>query len=105
MRAGVVIDSVYLPKGFGNTITVQGNDGTCIRYTHLDKKLVKKGERVERGQQLGTIGKGANQMFAAHLHLDMPKSPSYARAGTYYKTLQDLNERFIDPLSQIPATI
>ena len=105
MRAGEVIDSVYLPKGFGNTVTVQGNDGICIRYMHLDKKLVKKGERVERGQQLGTIGKGANQMFAAHLHLDMPKSPSYARAGTYYKTLQDLNERFIDPLSQIPATI
>ena len=42
-RAGAVIDSVYLPKGFGNTVAIEHNDGTCLRYTHLDKKLVKKG--------------------------------------------------------------
>ena len=105
MRAGVVIDSVYLPKGFGNTVTIEHDDGTCLRYTHLDTKLVKKGERVAQGQQIGAIGKGAKQQFAAHLHMDMPKSRQYARAGTYYKTLQDLNERFLNPLSQIPATI
>ena len=51
MRAGVVIDSVYLPKGFGNTVTVEHDDGTCLRYTHLDKKLVRMGDRVIRGQQ------------------------------------------------------
>ena len=40
MCGGVVIDSVYLPKGFGNTVTVEHDDGICLRYTHLDKKLV-----------------------------------------------------------------
>ena len=74
MCPGLVIDSVYLPKGFGNTVTVEHDDGTCLRYTHLDKKLVKKGERVVRGQQIGTLGKGAKNIYPAHLHLDMPRS-------------------------------
>ncbi len=105
MRAGLVIDSVYLPKGFGNTVVIEHEDGTCLRYTHLDEKLVEKGERVDRGQQIGTIGKGAKNIFPAHLHLDMPRSSAHARAGTYYDTIAEVTERFIDPLSQIPAAI
>lgn len=105
MRAGAVIDSVYLPKGFGNTVVIEHDDGTCLRYTHLDKKLVKKGERVIRGQQIGTIGKGAKNIYPAHLHLDMPKSRQYARARTYYDTAAEVAERFIDPLSQIAAAV
>lgn len=102
MRGGLVIDSVYLPQGFGNTVTIEHDDGTCLRYTHLDKKLVKTGDRVIRGQQIGTVGKGAKNIYPAHLHLDMPRSRTQARAGTYYDTVAEVVERFIDPLSQIP---
>ena len=105
MRGGAVIDSVYLPKGFGNTVVVEHEDGTCLRYTHLDKNLVKKGDRVLRGQQIGTVGKGAKNIYPAHLHLDMPRSRRYARARTYYHTPAELAERFVDPLSLIPAGI
>lgn len=105
MRPGAVIDSVYLPKGFGNTVTIEHDDGTCLRYTHLDKKLVKKGDRVVRGQQIGTVGKGAKEIYPAHLHLDMPRSSAYARARTYYGTVAEVAERFIDPLSRIPAGV
>ncbi len=105
MRRGVVIDSVYLPKGFGNTVTVEHDDGTCLRYTHLDKTLVKKGARVARGRQIGTVGKGAKNIYAAHLHLDMPRSRAYARAGTYYDAPSEVAERFVNPLSQVPASI
>ena len=103
MRSGLVIDSVYLPKGFGNTVVIEHDDGSCLRYTHLDRKLVKKGDRVIRGQQIGTVGKGAKNMYPAHLHLDMPRSRSFARARTYYDTAAEVAERYIDPLSQIPA--
>lgn len=103
MRPGVAIESVYLPKGFGNTVVIEHVDGSCLRYTHLDKKLVKKGDRVLRGQQIGTIGKGAKNIYPAHLHLDMPRSRTYARARTYYETAAEVAECFIDPLSQIAA--
>ncbi len=105
MRPGVVIDSVYLPNGFGNTVVIEHDDGSCLRYTHLDKKLVKKGDPVIRGQQIGTIGKGAKNIYPAHLHLDMPRSRAYARARTYYETAVEVAEHFIDPLSQIAAGV
>lgn len=105
MRGGVAVDSVYLPKGFGNTVVVEHEDGTCLRYTHLDKKLVTEGDRVARGQQIGTVGKGANNIYAPHLHLDMPRSSAYARARTYYDTPAEVAERFIDPLSRIAAAV
>jgi len=103
MRGGLVIASEYLPRGFGNTVVVEHEDGTCLRYTHLDQKLTSEGDRVIRGQQIGTIGKGANDMYSAHLHLDMPRSSAFARAGTYYDRPTEVAERFINPLSQIPA--
>ena len=103
MRPGLVIESVYLPKGFGNTVVVKHADGTCLRYTHLDKMLVNKGDRIVRGQQIGTVGKGAKDVYPAHLHLDMPRSEIYARARTYYDSATDVAERFINPLSWIPA--
>ncbi|MCY3832001.1 MAG: M23 family metallopeptidase [Chloroflexi bacterium] len=105
MRAGLAIASEYLPRGFGNTVLVEHDDGSCLRYTHLDKTLVKKGDRIMRGQQIGTIGKGANDMYAAHLHLDMPRSSAFARAGTYYDTAPEVAERFINPLSLIPTGV
>lgn len=103
MRAGLAIASEYLPRGFGNTVVVEHEDGTCLRYTHLDKTLTSQGDRVGRGQQIGTVGKGANDQYAAHLHLDMPRSKAFARAGTYYATAAAVAERFINPLSLIPT--
>ncbi len=105
MRAGVVIESLYLPKGFGNTVVIEHEDGSCLRYTHVDSRLVNQGDRVARGQKLGTVGKGAKNIYVAHLHLDMPRSRAYSRARSYYDTAAEVAERFIDPLSQIAAGI
>lgn len=105
MRRGLVIDSVYLPQGFGNTVVIEHEDGTCLRYTHLEQMLVKKGAGIARGQQIGTVGRGAKNIYAPHLHLDMPRSRAYARARTYYDSRADVAERFIDPLSLIPSTV
>lgn len=104
MRPGLVIDSVYLPQGFGNTVVIEHADASCLRYTHLEEKLVKKGDGIARGQQIGTVGRGAKEIYAPHLHLDMPRSRTYARARTYYDNRADVAERFVDPLSLIPSS-
>ena len=36
LRPSVAIDSIYLPKGFGNTEIIEDDEGTCLRYTQLD---------------------------------------------------------------------
>lgn len=44
------------------------------RFGHADKLLVKLGDRVIKGQQLGTVGDGnGNYPGAAHVHYDRPR--------------------------------
>lgn len=41
------------------------------QYAHLQTTAVRVGERVTRGHRLGTVGKGAGDRFAAHLHFEV----------------------------------
>lgn len=43
-------------KGFGNLILVKHNDGYITAYAHTDQMLVKKGQTVQRGQKIATVG-------------------------------------------------
>ncbi|RME97143.1 MAG: hypothetical protein D6768_20355 [Chloroflexi bacterium] len=51
-------------------------DGTRVwsQYAHLQNILVEQvGQKVSRGQQIGTMGKGDNNRFIAHLHFEIRK--------------------------------
>lgn len=43
-------------KGFGNLILIKHNDGWITAYAHNDKILVKKGQKVRRGEKIATVG-------------------------------------------------
>ncbi|MCW0236431.1 MAG: LysM peptidoglycan-binding domain-containing M23 family metallopeptidase [Ferrovibrio sp.] len=53
---GVVVYAGSELKGFGNLLLVRHADGWMTAYAHLDKALVKKGQKVTRGQAIGTVG-------------------------------------------------
>ena len=42
-------------------------------YAHLDKILVREGQQIVRGQQIGTIGTNRG-MYTAHLHFEIRKN-------------------------------
>ncbi len=42
-------------------------------YAHLDKILVREGQQITRGQQVGTIGTNRG-MYVAHLHFEIRKN-------------------------------
>lgn len=44
-------------------------------YAHLDKILVREGQQITRGQQVGTIGTNRG-MYTAHLHFEIRKNLS-----------------------------
>ncbi len=48
-------------------------DNTFVwsQYAHLDRRDVKQGDIVQRRQQIGTVGRGPNNRFAAHLHFEI----------------------------------
>jgi murein DD-endopeptidase MepM/ murein hydrolase activator NlpD len=44
-------------------------------YAHMDKILVREGQQITRGQQVGTIGTN-HGMYVAHLHFEIRKNLS-----------------------------
>lgn len=57
----------------GNTVHVRHDDGTLTKYFHLDEFSVRNGQRVEAGQQIGTMGRTGNTPAQGdtHLHFEM----------------------------------
>lgn len=61
-------------QSWGNVIRITHylEDGTQVEslYGHCDEVLVKKGDWIEKGTQIGTIGT-AHGTYPAHLHLEI----------------------------------
>lgn len=55
---------------FGNVVIVHHGQGVCTSYNHLDTIVVKEGDMVTAGQQLGTLG-STGQSTGPHLHWGM----------------------------------
>jgi len=51
----------------GNTIFIDHGQGLITMYCHLHKTVVNAGDIVERGQQIGTVGK-TGRVTGPHLH-------------------------------------
>lgn len=65
--------------GFGHQILLNHEFGYKTRYAHLDRVLVKAGDRVVRGQKIGEAG-STGRSTAPHLHYEvihkgMPVNP------------------------------
>lgn len=79
--SGVVVFSEDYRRGWGNVVIVRHcyldeNGRVALLdslYGHLDQRMVRKYQLVQRGQQLGTIGT-AHGKYAAHLHFEMRKN-------------------------------
>lgn len=72
--------------GWGNIIRVVHflpDEEVCESfYAHCDTILVKEGQWVKRGEQIGTIG-NADGMYYAHLHFEMRADTSLPVGGGY----------------------
>lgn len=57
----------------GNTVTIDHGNGVVTRYFHLDSIGVRDGQRVEAGDQVGTMGRTGNtpRQGDTHLHFEM----------------------------------
>jgi murein DD-endopeptidase MepM/ murein hydrolase activator NlpD len=77
--SGTVYETVPL-KGYGNIVTIQGDDGFFYRYAH-SKPTVAKGQRVQAGDVVAKID-GSGIGTGAHVHMEV--RTAYARGGSQY---------------------
>jgi|GEM_PF-6007529 len=98
---------------FSDDVNVWGNiiliehvmfDGTQFwsQYAHMQDVYVKKGDKVFRGDKIGTVGKGDDERYVAHLHFEIRKRYISASAwgGVVYNEV-NLMKYYVDPLVTI----
>lgn len=70
---GTVIDVIHSKKGYGSHIIIAHRFGFQTLYGHLDKVLVKKGQKIGQHELIGTVGNTGNTT-GYHLHYEILKN-------------------------------
>ena len=66
---GVVTMAKY-DGGYGLTVEIDHGNGIVTRYAHNAKLLVRKGQRVKRGDVIAYVG-NSGRSTAPHLHYEV----------------------------------
>lgn len=67
---GVVKEVIYGRFGYGQYVVIDHGSGFESLYAHLNKVVVKEGERVNQDTVIGTVGT-SGRVTGAHLHLEV----------------------------------
>jgi murein DD-endopeptidase MepM/ murein hydrolase activator NlpD len=102
--------------GYGNQIQLNHGAGTQTRYSHLSRFGVKDGDRVEKGDTIGYVGK-TGTATGAHLHYEVlvngkkvdPSKKLFATdetavadsAQTVFDQLEDFGNQAADRIAQV----
>ena len=70
-------------RGYGNVLEIDHGNGVVTKYAHTQKILVKRGERVTRGQVVAKVG-NSGLSSGPHLHYEI-----------------HVNGRAVDPLTYV----
>lgn len=70
--AGTVIIAMVNRFGYGKEVVVDHGFGYTSRYAHLNEIFVKQGQKLKRGEVLGTLG-STGRSTGPHLHYEIRK--------------------------------
>ena len=100
---GVVKKVEKNKNGYGNNILVDHGFGYMTRYAHLNTIMVKKGDKVKRGQEIGTMG-NTGKSTAPHLHYEVIKNNKTVNPiNFFYNDITPEEYDKILELSQLPS--
>ncbi len=68
--------------GYGNYVEVQHGDGYKTAYAHMKKILVKRGQRVHRGDIIGLVG-NTGRSTGPHLHYEIRRNDTPLNPAKY----------------------
>jgi murein DD-endopeptidase MepM/ murein hydrolase activator NlpD len=59
-------------KGFGNLVLIKHADGWVSAYAHAEQVMVRKGQQISKGQEIGTVGQ-TGAVNQPQLHFELRK--------------------------------
>lgn len=65
-----VVKKAFKNGGYGNYVEIDHGNGYVTAFAHMQKHLVRKGDKVKRGQAIGTIG-SSGRSTGPHLHYEI----------------------------------
>ena len=71
-ESGIVAYAGNELRGFGNLLLLKHPDGWVTAYAHNDQLLVKRGEKIKKGQNIATVGSTGN-VRTPQLHFELRK--------------------------------
>ena len=81
---GVVAYAGNEVKGMGNLIIIQHSGGWMTVYAHMDSMIVRRGTKVNVGQQIGTVGE-TGKVDEPQLHFEIRKGTKAYNPSSYLK--------------------
>ncbi|HAA14107.1 MAG TPA: hypothetical protein DCE41_21395 [Cytophagales bacterium] len=89
---GEVVEAELSGEGYGNRVKIKHGDEYSTFYAHMQDVSVKVGERVTKGQQIGTVG-NSGESFGSHLHYEVIKNGEHVDPAKY---LPMVNNKRVD---------
>lgn len=97
---GVVVKTTRSNYGYGNIIKIDHGYGYMTVYAHLHKNLVRRGQKVKRGQIIGAVG-STGLSTGPHLHYEVRKNDR--RVNPIYYFFNDLNVEDYDEIIKLAS--
>jgi len=70
-------------SGYGNMIVIDHGYGYVTRYAHLSKILVRNGQKLVRGEEIGLVG-STGKSTGPHLHYEVLQNKKNVNPINYY---------------------
>ncbi|MCB0761509.1 MAG: M23 family metallopeptidase, partial [Flavobacteriales bacterium] len=80
---GEVVEVEKKNRGYGYHIVIQHGYGYQTLYGHMSEILVRKGQKVKRGEVIGLVGNTGTSV-APHLHYEVIKEGEKVNPANYY---------------------
>jgi len=95
---GIVKKVEFRYSGYGRQVEIDHGYGYRTKYAHMQKYIVKKGQKVKRGQLIGYVGNSGSST-APHLHYEVIKNNKKVNPVHYlFRDLTD--EQYEEVLKQ-----
>lgn len=98
----IITDRDNLTWEWGNYVKMDDFNGYFLFFCHLSRRLVRPGQVVNKGQEIGIEG-ATGYAFGSHLHFEVRRKVDNVviNPEEYFKVLEDWEKSQVDNLKKV----